>query len=555
MQLLVQSLVSILYVTAGILFIIHDPINTPEEIGIVVTYITSIIFLTASIILSFVFIQQTNAALRDVELSESDKSSTKSSPIVTHTAIVPMPSDSKDKATQQLQYFEQLQLQQRQQKRHFSNSTPITPIRNSLYSNNQKESHRIAHCHSLSTLISDSKISRDPSSLLFDDSINHIQTHEIGRSKSTNCIPNKTQVRKQRWKSINDEKLFLSNIDESLLPPVLKVHSKQVSVDEQISQQPQLNGELNTQLTEYPKNFKIRKSKSEYVTTLTGLENIPEPPIKKRSPSDNWNLAHYEHTKLQQGLNLNISGISNLVSDGNLKGFEYKKQEIFETEEFLLPPKEPRSDNIDHLSDISSSNTRIPSSRSISAPSLHTFRKISQTLSEEISEKTTSSSFALEPTCPTTPPAQISVLSIKTTKSPLKSLFRETSPKKIFKQHNRTTSLWGSNNNSPKKFASSQQTTPRTPAVYHKYSISEPNTALFLHASPFPQSANSINKFVEPIDLWDVNTSISRGDDIDDDDDDEISRLGSPVGSVILGEYDHEKWRTLKALSDNQPVM
>ena len=41
-----------------------------------------------------------------------------------------------------------------------------------------------------------------------------------------NCS-NKHQIRKQRWKSIHDEKAVLANINENLLPGVLKQQTSQ----------------------------------------------------------------------------------------------------------------------------------------------------------------------------------------------------------------------------------------------------------------------------------------------------------------------------------------
>jgi hypothetical protein len=51
---------------------------------------------------------------------------------------------------------------------------------------------------------------------------NQFTEEYIRRSKSTSFINKKGLKREQRWKSIHDERSFLSNVNESLLPPVLK---------------------------------------------------------------------------------------------------------------------------------------------------------------------------------------------------------------------------------------------------------------------------------------------------------------------------------------------
>lgn len=556
-QLLLQTVLSILYIVFGVLYIIHNHANSPLQIVALVTFIISIICITSSIILSFLVIQQTTSTSTDIELCDSDKSSSTS--IVKKSIRLP----SNQRASEQLKYFEKLQ--RTRQVEYPDTVAAIATIRNSVYSlGNQKESQqKYGHSYSLSTLLSEVKISRDPSSLLFDESLCHVQPQEISRSKSTNCIPNKTQIRRQRWKSITDEKLFLSNINESLLPPVLKTHSKQVSIDEKLQQlqyQEQQQEEEETEkqklaqtqsvgdirnLSDNPKEFKLRKSKSEYVTALNGLENIPEPrkPQPQQQPTatgEIWDMSHYNGARLQQGLNLNVSGISNLVSDENIK--HTANQYSPANDDLLLPPKEPRLDDLDHLSDMSSAKTRIPSSRSASAPSLHTFRKLSQKLTEDLDSMSNESM-----TCPSTPP-QIPTISVSKSplKSPLKSLFRDTSPKKIFKHHGhhhkRTTSLWGANP------ALGARKSPRSPLgagfVSHKYSTSEPNNNAWL--ALYGDSLNLSKSVAEPIDLWDVNTSIS--DDGGDDEEDGDQGLIDD-GSVILGEYDHEKWRMIKELT------
>lgn len=63
-----------------------------------------------------------------------------------------------------------------------------------------------------------------------DYNVNNLEKHNkdetesnIKRAKSTSYLSSRKQCQKQRkWKSIQDERLFLNNIDDSLLPPILK---------------------------------------------------------------------------------------------------------------------------------------------------------------------------------------------------------------------------------------------------------------------------------------------------------------------------------------------
>lgn len=51
----------------------------------------------------------------------------------------------------------------------------------------------------------------------------------IKRAKSTSYLGSRKQHQKQRkWKSIQDERLFLNNVDDSLLPPILKKSKSQI---------------------------------------------------------------------------------------------------------------------------------------------------------------------------------------------------------------------------------------------------------------------------------------------------------------------------------------
>ncbi|KAI3406596.2 hypothetical protein KGF56_000728 [Candida oxycetoniae] len=143
---------------------------------------------------------------------------------------------------------------------------------------------------------------------------------------------NKQKLRKQRWKSINEEKQFLSNIDESLLPPVLKSNYKNNTSQECYK---------NTTLQECYKNTLQECYEDK---TMSGLEQITGYQLRSQSQ---WDLEEYNKVKQVSGYVV-TPGMHRLVSDSNLLMSHAK-----DITEDLLPMKEPPIDNIDDLSELS----------------------------------------------------------------------------------------------------------------------------------------------------------------------------------------------------------
>ncbi|CAI5760463.1 unnamed protein product [Candida verbasci] len=239
---------------------------------------------------------------------------------------------------------------------------------------------------------------------------------------------------KKRWKSINDERVFLSNINDSLLPPVLK-------------------------------NF---QDQEDYSNVMIGLEDIPKnDTISKKSQSY-----------------INLNNVKDYEKIRNISGYSLT----------------PGTNYIEK---------RPVSQRSLSAPS-------------------------------------ITLAPISSKHSPPKKL----SPKKIFKSnslHKHSNSVttqisnFSSRSNSPKKLKSFLK--------LHKHSVSVPNFQTTTN-SKFNQLSP---KNIEPIDLWDIQTTTNFSIDDQPPHTGENSRISS-LPSQVIGEYDKEKWRTLKVLNKNENI-
>ena len=219
---------------------------------------------------------------------------------------------------------------------------------------------------------------------------------------------NRQKTRMQRWRLINDERQFMSQLNESLLPPVLK-NKKRISED----------NEEGMKGLEQISGFKPRKIHS----TMT---------------LDQWDLDEYNKTRKISGYTI-VPGVHNIVSDSNL----YKKA-LDTNDEFLLQPKETPVDNIDDLSDIGTHKPSLdrdfsyPSNQSECAPSLHTFRKESSNsqltqLSSNQNQAPPVSQFPIPE--PTTPPPSCNDLFVNyKSNSPIKKFLTD-SPRKIFRSN------------------------------------------------------------------------------------------------------------------------
>lgn len=349
----------------------------------------------------------------------------------------------------------------------------------------------------------------------------------------------------------------------------------------------------------------------DYNNSLSGLEKIPKsssfPNVLWNSDSNDNKVTSIRHISLKEwddnsalwnekrtrlGANLNIPGITRLVSDHNLKTVNLNDDTSLTQNmngSLLLPPLEFRMDNIDNLSDLKSatgsingndimrraSNTSL--SRSLSAPSLYTYRDlVSNTDTEHSVERLKipinlhgSSIRSLETTLQNLKLSPERRTSTTSNSSPIKRFFQE-SPKRLnnaFKGKSMNTrysldlgSLKDPNSNYHHKHSnsvasaystkSSKSNSPRkslrallnisptknqgtvTPAV-----MSKPSHAIAENAE-----YGSLNySGDDSVSFWDLETAQSSSK----------SRISS-VPSAVIGEYDREKWRTLKSLQNQQ---
>lgn len=608
------GLISLFNIISGILYILLHSRNNykNKELHIVgtVLFIINVVFITSCFILSCIpqlsMIEQVDQESQVIDLSKkaSDATLCNDGKIIKakgeysiennwinnqdHGHIIP-PSLS---INSNLNQFQQNQQQQQQKQLLHSNSTnsELDKSRNISIMNFDEEvtsQHQHQHQHQ-----------HNP------HQTNDINEQSTNTCSNNNCI-NKYQIKKQRWQSIYDEKIVLANINESLLPGVLK-QQQSYNFDE-CRKKPISTGDI---------------IEEDYGNTLNGLEEIP----KSTHEIDQFNINDLCKLREVSGYNI-LPGSSNMVNDENL----YQSEQYQAINDELLPYKETTVENIDNVSEFivnkrpsllhrSLSAPSIYDSQNGDAPSLYTFRKISDnSKSTPASPKEGDNEFPVTPIAssliqPTTPPSRrrsfIKSQSAKT--SPIKKFFQE-SPRRIFKSrssyyntslgisgigdtnhyHHHSNSVVSNNNYSismKSSFSSSTRSSPiKKPLIsksstmlkLHKYSISVPNFNInTMTTTHYPSSSINSDKFVfhstnplriEPIDLWDIQTTnfdIDSThpqidlDDIDNDNDDSnltnesgkdketggaTSRISS-LPSQVFGEYDKEKWTTLKSL-------
>lgn len=574
----------------------------------------------------------------------------------------------------------------------------------------------------------------------------NLDTHDLKRSKSTTVIPSKNIInsdldnknlrnikaskRQERWKSINDEKTFLKNINECLLPsvlkkgesPILALKRKQQSQDfDSASDKTIYNVEEINYNKSYTYNdlYDIQPTKKD-LAMKEGNEDVKEdedsnsinlPYISEfddglaNNQNDDWELdqeqdlfkdfdqEEYENTvsefkipksmnhekqwiphnnstkslnhislnewnensqayqnfRSRSGANLNIPGISRLVSDHRLNDSNLTlTNDKIDYENLLLPPLEQRADNIDNLSDLYSDQNSPTYScanydldnnsdleleniettnkqpdlesvvlrpvfnhlnRSFSAPSLQTFRNVSNHSHKSHSTSNTEANAEEILRYNTPPPLEPNNETSKS--SPIKKLY--SSPKRLFRRsiesdlgtfketsnslrhhnHHHTSSIMSSqfslysspSKTSPKRNSSKKSQLANTSNGINNNSnnlyrsISPLNSNLpirskslspkksiksFINSRRLFQSQTKINDSQSPIIIpppptllkqaivkyppqhsedqyrfWDLQTSKSSDN----------SRISS-LPSAVIGEYDREKWNTLKELNN-----
>ncbi|RCK65377.1 hypothetical protein Cantr_01038 [Candida viswanathii] len=481
-----------------------------------------------------------------------------------------------------------------------------------LQQNHRPQSQQHSNLLHSSSMNSDIDRSRNISIMNIDEEANNSNDHNEPIDNNSNV---KQQMKKQRWKSIHDEKVVLANINESLLPGVLK------------QQQPstQSRSQSQSQLAELMRPISSGVASEDYGNVLVGLEEIPD----FTHDVNQFDINDLNKLRKISGYNI-LPGSSNMVNDENLYHHHHHHHEQAK-DDLLLPLKEKTIENIDNLSDVVMAKRPSMLSRSFSAPSvydsqsvapsLYTFRKtpstddIQQPQEEEELPVTPVTSTHMEKALqPTTPPSRKKSIyksqSAKT--SPIKKFFQE-SPKRVFKSkssyyhtstnghnvnHKHSSSVISNNNYSisslRSSFSSSSRSSPKKSFIsksstllkLHKYSISVPNFNMNSSFNPPPHShhhqSGSVHsdRFVfnssrtlrvEPIDLWDVQTTNFDMDshplgledvDVDFGEESNTSKdnsngemAGSRISSLpsqVFGEYDKEKWMTLKTLQQQQ---
>ncbi|CAH6719349.1 hypothetical protein CLIB1444_02S06458 [[Candida] jaroonii] len=436
----------------------------------------------------------------------------------------------------------------------------------------------------------------------------------VRRSKSTGQL-HSNQSHRKRWKSINDEKVFLKNINESLLPavlktgesPILMLKRQQSQISQTVEEIPPIvipstteHGDLPTpkktkkkydlsfeegddnsmnlpyisefdepvdqsQFKNFDSNFNVEIDETKYKDSLNGLESIPQPVTdnwlsKAKSLNyislNQWNehQTEYKNVRVRSGLTLNVA-MTNLVDDKNLSSA------TLINDEYLLPPTDQRADNIDDLSDIVSSTSEkkpmfTQSNRSFSAPSLHTFRNVSNG-SQESSNYDQQSIVESVVRYQTPPPIEIQ--SEEPPISPIKKLLNQ-SPKRLFRKsvdfkeqsmHKHSGSIISSTfslhsnsskSTSPKRSGSRSSSPKRSfknllPKKSATLQNLQPNPRILISPTNLLKQAIVKPKIYDEEPQWDLETSKSSNN----------SRISS-LPSAIIGEYDREKWNTLKTL-------
>lgn len=441
----------------------------------------------------------------------------------------------------------------------------------------------------------------------------------VKRSKSASHLNgDKRMKREQRWKSIHDEREFVLNVNELLLPSVLK--SGESPIMKIKRQQEELEREQKQTASEFaPRTFKQRpkfgddtatskyrqkfgddrpkfggddvgelpyineldepldhhafadfdqdtamvveqEEDDDYHNALKGLEKIPgtkktwllnSESYENRSMSmnhislhewnDNWDT--WVDQRIRSGANLS-AGIRLVSGNKDL---------------YLHPPVLGHGpDNVDSLSDLSgpsSENTRRPSysvlNRSFSAPSLHTFRNVSDHSATSAKHSDISKDF----NCIT--PVDTPVKPSSSGGSPIRKMFRLESPKKltIFTSRKNTcpghkhSESTASNQFSLSSAVSSKSSSPRKS---FKSFVTRVNHRAHLSVQEKPTTSEK-----PPVSLdyyrHSVEFEMTAFRDLEPASSSDRSRVSS-VPSAVIGEYDREKWRTLKLLQGQEQI-
>lgn len=396
---------------------------------------------------------------------------------------------------------------------------------------------------------------------------------DVKRSKSTSNIPSRTQRKEQRWKLIHDEKAFLVNVNENLLPsvlkksesPIMEVKRKQEIIERDLERKHSLSpvGEAHSPLSrkslELPYAYEFGESPSKKYVNFEGFDqDTAVVQTETNTPAVPYSETMSGLEAIPPSKKVWIPKLSTITLQDwhdNQESWNMHRTRLGANVTAIRVTSDHAPVDIDHLSDLSD-ECQPSSSRLFSAPSLHTFRNVSSQESKVIDSQLEpvesqprlqqpiemlhvrgdSILSSLENTLRhyTTPPPETAPSSSNA--SPIRKLFE--SPKRVFKRarasldeptHRHTASIVSN----PISIALSTSPKRLLRTLIKKAPTAPPFPLITSHKSPMyiPEATT------EALDFWDLDTAH----------DSDRSRVSS-VPSAVIGEYDREKWRTIKAL-------
>lgn len=362
----------------------------------------------------------------------------------------------------------------------------------------------------------------------------------VRRSKSTSQLQvARVRKRQQRWQLIHDEKVFIQGVSENLLPSLLKPGVSSIQLqrkaileegrveDRQFIRHPNLESLVNMP-TQLHGLHSLQSLEAQSLQNLQNLQNLQDHRISQDQHS---RITHSFHHSSQLALTAldeyALEGLEEMPEaqiwgeqTGNVRNVSLQEWE--KNNAHWVPgnahPIVVSMDNDDkHMS-----------ARSMSAPSLYTFRQVSDTQTEPHPELASFGS--LENTLthcvtPTQPPTE------SMNSSPIKKMlgmFRRRDSD--FEYSHRHTSSVTHSMALHRSTTSGKSTRSSSP----KKAI----RALLRQERPIPPTAVTMRRphllagFTEE---WELDEQLNQ------------SRVSS-MPSAVIGEYDKEKWQTLKEL-------
>ncbi|CAH2355921.1 hypothetical protein CLIB1423_38S00562 [[Candida] railenensis] len=504
------------------------------------------------------------------------------------------------------------------------------------------------------TLAQERQRSQQEQAIIQDDPVKTELDKSVKRSKSASYVGghrNKMRRREERWKSINDEKIFLSQVNESLLPSVLKTGESHIM---ELKRQQEHNSLTNSipspskrsvseAFVDFPPSelcndfgeiddnnvsiyddedeenlpniseFGERQQDADDLSDFKGFtqdtlvlspedldyedEDVDDLQIPKSATYQTpvWKGAEVEKKQKKSYISL-----QNWNSNSNSWNEERQRNGSSSNNGVIITVSDGEDNVIEGKTGAGVATRRPPfnmSNRSFSAPSLHTFRDFSSNSNSTTSNADKDQQIATASTDMTshtfvnknnnlyldckTPPVKTENSS---SSSPIKKFFQE-SPRRfstVFKrqsrqsleidprvfghQHNGSVasnafSLGSTKSNSPKKSLKSLLTkknvinTHRKNASVPSMSFPLKDKKLDIQSSSWYTTANNYSYEYKMRDPREVADALDRWEmDIHPTPTSGQSRVSS-VPSAVIGEYDREKWRTLKALENQESIM